>query len=88
MLNKRWYKMAIDVQDACNPLGVTKDFAEVTQVIWDDLKHTGNASMGEIVNHPIFVMWVCKIADMACLQTDSAAFSKAYTECKKQAGVE
>ena len=88
MLNKRFYKDAIDVQDACNPLGVTKGFAQVTQAIWDDMPEGTAKSMDALQRHPVFVMWAAKIASMARVDFGISAFEHAYNECKRIAGVE
>lgn len=81
---------ALQVQDACNLLGVSKGFAKAVQEVWENMKavevpaENKYASMDDLRQHPIVLLWVDKIHSMTVL-LDSQSFSKAYDGCHKLA---
>lgn len=80
---------ALEVQDACNPLGVTKGLAKDLQELVDLLRSEGLPSdTPTIRSHPIFRLWASKVHDLAGMGlSDTERFSKAYHECQDLAGV-
>lgn len=69
---------AVAIQDACNPLGLTKAFANVTQELRDvlDLDTFG------LCNHPVFRLWASKLHELACLGlSDTEQYAEAYHAC-------
>lgn len=70
------YKTAMDVQDACNLSGVVRTWAEVTAVIWEDIREKGGGTKA-FNSHPINVLFASKVESLtAC--SDSNVFTKAY----------
>ena len=79
------YKTALDLQDACNPQGVTKEIARLCDQIADELRgESGFAGTDEIRRHPVFTLVVDKLYDMAG-RPDTFAYGKAYDVCKERA---
>ena len=77
---------AITIQDACNPLGLTKTFAQVTQDLADQLQERGEFSTANICRHPIFRLWASKLHDLAGMGlSDTDRYGEAYEACKKLA---
>lgn len=77
---------ALQVQDACNPLGLTKSFAEATQELSDRMRLDGQSSTRAICVHPVFRMWAFKLYDLSrlgCSDVDTEL--EAYRECKRLA---
>lgn len=79
---------AMQIQNACNPLGLTKGFAEATQELADLMRESGEFpfSTYAVSCHPVFQLWASKLHDLACMGlSDTEQFGKAYDECKKLA---
>lgn len=74
---------ALDVQDACNLLGVSKGFARSLQELADVLRAANLPSDTPTVNnHPIARLWASKIHDMTGMGfSDTDRFGKAYDAC-------
>lgn len=89
-------KEALQVQDACNLLGVSKGFAKAVQEVWENMKaveeQTKNsetqvvkyASMDDLRQHPIVLLWVDKIYSMTVM-IGQPSMNKAYSNCHKLA---
>ncbi len=60
MIDKKYYQEAIDVQDACNGMGVIRSLKEIAVKIEKDrrLNDTG------VKSHPVLVMYADKLADL------------------------
>jgi hypothetical protein len=75
---------AIDIQNACNPLGLTKSFAEVTQELWvalDFLKLPRDTE--SIRTHPIVRLWASKLHDLVGMGlSDTERYGEAYHACQ------
>ena len=69
---------ALDVQDACNLSGVAIAFADVMRTLCAHV----DASTGERNRHPIAVLWLDKMADLAGISRDVNHFGPAYEACK------
>jgi len=52
--------------DACNLSGLAHDFPRVMQAVWDDV-HARNGGTREANTHPLTVLWVQKMAELAGL---------------------
>lgn len=79
---------AIDIQNACNPLGITKGFAEATQELADLMRNSGEYpfSTHAVCLHPVFQLWASKLHDLAGIgMSDTEKYGEAYAECKKLA---
>lgn len=80
---------AIDVQNACNPMGISKSYAAALLELSQRLRLDKlDASTDAMCCHPIARMWACKVHDihgMGLSNTDR--FSDAYIACKDLAGV-
>ncbi len=81
------YKQAIQVQDACNMLGVVNTLhTEILPAVREEYK---NGSTLDINTHPAVQMFAFKIAALAsgeCLcNVSMEMFSKAYDVCKARA---
>lgn len=79
---------ALDVQDACNLSGVARRFADALTDVWAEATRLKEGT--KFVNqHPISVLFACKIADLAApgasVDFPSEAFSAAYGECLRLA---
>jgi hypothetical protein len=79
---------AIQVQNACNPLGLTKSFAATTQELRDRLSADGLPSgTDDIKGHPIFRLWASKLHDLASMGlSDTDRYGEAYHACLTLAG--
>ncbi len=74
---------AIDVQNACNILGISQSFAEA---MVDLRKVHPNSSSDSLATNAITVMWAYKISLMACLGGgDTDTFTDAYRACREMA---
>lgn len=68
---------AINVQNACNPLGLSAGFARATTEVRGYCNSTD-----ELCRHPIFQLWASKMHDLAGMGiSDSDAYCKAYDAC-------
>jgi hypothetical protein len=77
---------AIAIQNACNPLGLTKTFGQVTQELADRLREQGAASTSDICRHPIFRLWASKLHDLAGMGiSDTDRYGQAYEACRELA---
>jgi hypothetical protein len=65
-------KEALDVQDACNILGVTKGFARVVQELSEIEKNRSKLAI-----HPIIILWMDKLNDMT-YRPDFGQFTLAF----------
>ena len=75
---------AIIVQDACNPLVLTKGFAKAVQELWELMP--GPKCMDDLCLHPVFRLWASKMHDLACMGlSDCERYGQAYEECKRLA---
>ena len=76
-------KVAIQIQDACNPSAVVIFLREVYDLLFDEQADT-NAKCTD----PIVYMVVSKLADLChmCFIGNTEAYGKAYDECKELAG--
>ena len=50
--------------DACNLSGLAHDFPRVMQAVWDDV-NARNGGTREANTHPLTVLWVQKMAELA-----------------------
>lgn len=74
---------ALQIQNACNPLGLTKGFAEATQDLAEILRARGEFSTDAICKHPIYRLWASKMHDLAGLGlSDQTRFGHAYIYCQ------
>lgn len=78
---------ALDVQDACNALGVSKGYARALQQLRECLTALGQPDDTMAVReHAINRMWASKIQDLAGMGfSDTVRFSQAYDECRLMA---
>jgi hypothetical protein len=77
---------AVVIQNACNPLGLTKTFAAVTQDLADRLREQGQGSTSLVRRHPIFCLWASKLHDLAGMGlSDTDRYGEAYEACKELA---
>jgi hypothetical protein len=66
---------AIAIQNACNPLGLSKSYATSLQELADNLRQQGLPSDTKaICNHPINRLWVSKLHDLAGMGSASQAY--------------
>jgi hypothetical protein len=76
---------AVMIQDACNPLGLSKGYAAALQELADALREQGRYSHEEIERHPVNRLWLFKLCDLAGLCTDYAQFAPAWSEANAMA---
>lgn len=63
-------QQALTIQDACNPLGLTKGYAEALQELTDILRASGSSfDTAAICAHPINRLWASKLHSLAGLGT-------------------
>lgn len=81
---------AIEVQDSCNPLGLTKGFAKAVQELHETLQAEQLPSDTQaLCNHPITRLWASKLHDITNMgPSEFDRFHEAYEACKRLAGVE
>jgi hypothetical protein len=81
---KQLAEEALAIQDACNPLGLTKGFAQATQELADTLRASGQpCDTRAICRHPVFRLWTSKLHDLANMgMSDTERYSEAYSACK------
>lgn len=73
------YKLALQVQDACNLSGVVHSFSRVMAKIWVEAHKLGKGT--EWANtHPIAVLYADKVAHLTGTQYSDFTVSDAYTE--------
>jgi hypothetical protein len=72
---------AIDIQDACNLLGLSKGFAKAMQELKDELERLKQYTGTDQINtHPITVLWTNKLSNLSEGSTLSD-FGLAYHTC-------
>jgi hypothetical protein len=76
------YAQAMAVQDACNPRGVLKSFAEeiMPGIVAEVEAETGYASTDDILRHPAYVLFASKLDSLALRD-----FGSAYAAAKEKA---
>jgi hypothetical protein len=72
---------AIECQNACNLSGVTKTFAAVTTVLWEEARKENEGTQW-VNTHPIVTLFLDKLSDLNGRKEDIADFSKAYDHCE------
>jgi hypothetical protein len=74
---------AIDIQNACNPLGLTKGFARATQEVCDARRFNGeSADTDQMGRDPIVRLWASKLHDLTGMgSSDTDVFREAYENC-------
>lgn len=84
---------AIDIQNACNPLGLSKGYARALQELRWALEVEGKENDTDAIKlHPINRLWLDKLCDLARYnrmnQSDSLMeFVAAHDECHRLAGL-
>jgi hypothetical protein len=74
-------QQAIDVQDACNLLGVVNSYAGALLNLRDCLAAEGIRGSDELANHPVNRLWADKIKSMAGFRFDGGEYnSKHWTD--------
>lgn len=83
---KQLAQEAIDVQNACNPLGVSKRYAAMLTELRAQLNWTGEPNDTDAIRrHPINRMWASKLHDLAGMGlSDMDRYSEAYHWCQEQ----
>jgi 23S rRNA C2498 (ribose-2'-O)-methylase RlmM len=77
---------ALAVQDACNLTGVAHSFSVACCRLREAMKDAGLATDTESVNrHPVVVLWVDKLCQLAGLKQDSDAAADAWRACEELA---
>jgi hypothetical protein len=77
---KQLAQEALDIQNACNPLGLTKGFAQATQELWEHA--VIGSSIWETTKHPVFQLWASKIHEIAGMGlSDGERYGIAYHMC-------
>lgn len=88
MRNMKWLAIeAIQVQDACNLLGVSKGFADTLLTLKRLLETDGLPNDTDAIrSHCITRLWASKIHDLAGMGlSDTEHYGAAYEECRKLA---
>lgn len=75
---------ALDIQNACNPLGLSKGYAVSLQELHDRLSLNGLPNDTQAMrDHPINKLWASKLHDLASLGlSDTDRYGDAYRACK------
>lgn len=76
---KKLASEAVDVQNACNLLGVSKSFSRAVQDLWES---GAVKDAEELSRHPVVTLWVDKLVDMN-KRPSLAEFSSAWDWAKK-----
>ncbi len=84
MIDKKYYQEAIDVQDACNGMGVIRSLKEVVAKVEEDLKVSTLATTGN--PHPVLVLYADKLADL-CRARGFGMKSEEITNIAKILGI-
>jgi hypothetical protein len=75
---------AIDIQNACNPLGLSKGYAKALQELRELLEQQGYTDV--LCKHPINQLWASKLHDLARMGlSDTDCYGKAYDACLQMA---
>ena len=77
-LTARDYQTAIDVQDACNLMGVVRAFSRIIPRLFVSTRGTDERN-----RHPISVMFSSKIASLTGSESIDG-FAVAYDACKEK----
>ena len=88
MLINELAQEAIDIQNACNPMGLSKRYPEVLTLlrVWLDSQKQPSDTRA-MCEHPINRLWASKLHDLATMGlSDLERFGEAYEACKKLAG--
>lgn len=82
---KQLAQEAIDIQDACNPLGLSKGYAAALTDLREALEAAGQlCDTLAISRHPVNQMWTSKLHDLAGMGwSQQDTYGRAYEECKK-----
>ena len=78
-------KEAIEIQDACNLSGLVHGWHRSIIELREELGKQGIFDTDKINQHPINVMWVSKLADLAHYDGSMTKFSFAYDACQELA---
>ncbi len=79
-------KEALQVQDAVNPLGLSKSYARAVQELRDRLELDGlPCGTDDIRTHSVNQLWVCKLADLARVMAATEEANDAYYKVRKLA---
>lgn len=75
---------AIQVQDACNPLGLSKGYAAMLTELRARLAADGQpAGTRDLCDHPVNRLWASKLHDLAGMgMSDTERYGQAYDACK------
>jgi hypothetical protein len=80
MTPKEAYQSAIDVQSACNLLGVIRSFVLAMDAVKDECNGTDERNM-----HPIAVLYSSKIASLTCSEKINILSDSINTATRKAA---
>jgi hypothetical protein len=80
---KQLAQEALDIQDACNPIGLSNGIGRAMSDLMDLLRKTNQRNDTAVIcSHPIFVLWASKLHSLAGLGiSDIEKFGIAYDEC-------
>ena len=73
--------------NACNLSGLAYDFPRIMEAVWDDV-HLHGGGTDQANTHPLTVLWVQKMADLAGLVVDTpnpATIQHAFDWLRQQA---
>jgi hypothetical protein len=73
--------------DACNLSGLAHDFPRIMETAWDDVRTRGGGT-AEANTHPLAVLWLVKMAELAALSVgdpDSGAVHRAFAWLRERA---
>ncbi len=75
---------AIDVQNACNPLGLTNSLAKAALELRDLL----GLDTGALCVHPVFRLWASKLHDLARMGlSNTDRYGESYDACLEMASL-
>ena len=64
-LTERDFKNTLQMMDACNGAALIKDLAELVPRVWEESKFYGDKGTAWVVQHPVILLWVSKIASLS-----------------------
>lgn len=64
-LTERDFKNTLQMMDACNGAALIKDLAEIVPRVWEESEFYGNKGTAWVVQHPVILLWVSKIASLS-----------------------
>jgi hypothetical protein len=87
-IDKKFYQMALDVQDACNLSGVVYSFKMAMEAICEESHQLSKGTEWKN-KHPICVLFSTQIGYLTgtCGYADHQVYMVAVKECEKQCGV-